>query len=180
MVLEREGLRLHRARRRRRRLRPLLGNHHGRLQVADRRPARVVRGRAGRQGRSGCERPGDLKRTCRTKVERAPAGALFFLGGSNRGAIDRAQLLPVARLARLELREDELERLESQLNDILEAVSKVSELDLSDVPPTSHPLEAVNAWGDAEPRPCLPVEEALANAPERDGDFFKVPPGGAT
>ncbi len=95
-------------------------------------------------------------------------------------AIDREQLLHVAHLARLELREDEVERLEGQLNDILEAVSKVSELDLSDVPPTSHPLEVVNVWGDDEPAPCLPVEEALANAPEREGDFFKVPPGDAT
>ena len=94
--------------------------------------------------------------------------------------IDREQLLHVARLARLELREDEAERLETQLNDILEAVSKVSELDLSDVPPTSHPLDVVNVWGADEPRPCLSAEEALANAPARDGDFFAVPPGGAS
>jgi len=94
-------------------------------------------------------------------------------------AIDREQLLHVARLARLELREDEVERLEGQLNDILAAVSKVSELDLSDVPPTSHPLDVVNVWQEDKSRPCLPVEEALANAPEREGNFFKVPPGGA-
>ena len=94
-------------------------------------------------------------------------------------AIDREQLLHVAHLARLELRDDEIERLGGQLNDILAAVSKVSELDLSDVPPTSHPLEVVNVWDDDEPRECLPLEEALANAPEREGDFFKVPPGGA-
>jgi aspartyl-tRNA(Asn)/glutamyl-tRNA(Gln) amidotransferase subunit C len=93
--------------------------------------------------------------------------------------IDRDQLLHVAQLARLELREDELERLGAQLNDIIAAVSKVSELDLADVPPTSHPLDVVNVWGEDEPRPCLPVEDALANAPEREGDFFKVPPGGA-
>jgi aspartyl-tRNA(Asn)/glutamyl-tRNA(Gln) amidotransferase subunit C len=93
--------------------------------------------------------------------------------------IDREQLLHVARLARLELREDEVERLESQLNDILAAVSKVSELDLADVPATSHPLDVVNVWDEDAPRPCLPVEKALANAPEREGDFFKVPPGGA-
>ncbi|HEX5246942.1 MAG TPA: Asp-tRNA(Asn)/Glu-tRNA(Gln) amidotransferase subunit GatC [Gaiellaceae bacterium] len=92
--------------------------------------------------------------------------------------ISRELLLHVAHLARLELRDDELARLEVQLNDILGAVSKVAELDLSDVPPTSHPLDVVNVWGEDEPRPCLPVEEALANAPERDGDFFKVPPGG--
>jgi len=94
-------------------------------------------------------------------------------------AIDRKQLLHVARLARLELREDEIERLEGQLNDILDAVSKVSELDLSDVPPTSHPLDVVNVWAGDEPRPCLTVEEALANAPEREGAYFKVPPGGS-
>jgi aspartyl/glutamyl-tRNA(Asn/Gln) amidotransferase C subunit len=94
-------------------------------------------------------------------------------------AIDREQLLHVAHLARLELRADEIERLEGQLNDILEAVSKVSQLDLSDVPPTSHPLDVVNVSDADEPRPCLPVSEALANAPERDGDFFKVPPGGS-
>jgi aspartyl-tRNA(Asn)/glutamyl-tRNA(Gln) amidotransferase subunit C len=94
--------------------------------------------------------------------------------------IDRDQLLHVARLARLELREEEVERLGAQLNDILAAVSKVSELDLSDVPPTSHPLDIVNVWADDEPQPCLPVEEALANAPEREGFYFKVPPGGSS
>ncbi len=94
--------------------------------------------------------------------------------------IDRDQLLHVARLARLELREEEVERLGAQLNDILAAVSKVSELDLSDVPPTSHPLDVVNVWADDEPRPSLPVEEALANAPEREGQYFKVPPGGSS
>ena len=94
-------------------------------------------------------------------------------------AIDREQLLHVAHLARLELREEEVERLGAQLNDILEAVSKVDELDLSDVPPTSHPLDVVNVWDEDEPRPSLPVEEALANAPEREGSSFKVPPGGS-
>jgi aspartyl-tRNA(Asn)/glutamyl-tRNA(Gln) amidotransferase subunit C len=53
-------------------------------------------------------------------------------------------------------------------------------LDLSDVPPTSHPLDVVNVWGADEPRPCLSADEALANAPARDGDFFAVPPGGAS
>jgi aspartyl-tRNA(Asn)/glutamyl-tRNA(Gln) amidotransferase subunit C len=94
--------------------------------------------------------------------------------------IDREQLLHVARLARLELREDEAARLEQQLNDILAAVSKVSELDLADVPATSHPLDVVNVWDEDEPRPCLSADEALANAPEREGDFFKVPPGGSS
>ena len=91
-------------------------------------------------------------------------------------AIDREQLLHVAHLARLELPEAELERLGAQLNDILAAVGKVAELDLSDVPPTSHPLDVVNVWDEDEPWESLPVEEALANAPERDGDAFRVPP----
>src|SRR5262245_30922022 len=93
-------------------------------------------------------------------------------------AISREQLLHVAHLARLELREDEVGRLETQLNDILEAVSKVSELDLSDVPPTSHPLDVANVWEADEPRPCLTLEDALRNAPEVEGGYFKVPPGG--
>ena len=91
-------------------------------------------------------------------------------------AISREDVLHVAALARLDLTEDEVGRLEEQLNAILDAVSKVSELDLDDVPPTAHPLDLVNVWADDEPRPCLPVEEALANAPDRDGNFFRVPP----
>ena len=91
-------------------------------------------------------------------------------------AIEREQLLHVAHLARLELGDDEAERLGAQLNDILDAVSKVSELDLSDVPPTSHPLDVVIVSAADEPRECLPVEEALANAPDREGNFFRVPP----
>ncbi len=95
-------------------------------------------------------------------------------------AIDREQLLHVAHLARLELRDDELERFGAQVGEILAAVSKVSELDLAGVPATSHPLDVVNVWGEDEPRPSLPLEDALANAPERDGDFFRVPPGGTS
>ena len=94
--------------------------------------------------------------------------------------IDREQLRHVAKLARLELRDDELDRLGAQLNDILAAVSKVSELDLSDVPPTSHPLDVVNVWAEDEPHDCLPVEDVFANAPEREGNYFKVPPGGTS
>ena len=91
-------------------------------------------------------------------------------------AITREEVLHVAKLARLELTDEEVERLTEQLGAILEAVSKVSELDLSDVPPTSHPLELVNAWAEDEPRPSLPLDEAFANAPDREDDLFKVPP----
>ena len=91
-------------------------------------------------------------------------------------AITRDEVLHVARLARLELTDDEAERFTEQLSAILEAVAKVSELDLSGVEPTAHPLDVVNVWAEDEPRPSLAVDEALANAPEREGGFFKVPP----
>jgi len=71
--------------------------------------------------------------------------------------------------------QDEQER-RKYADAILEAVSKVSELDLSDVPPTSHPLELVNRFGDDEPHESLTLEQAFANAPARERDLFKVPP----
>ena len=85
-------------------------------------------------------------------------------------------MLHVARLARLALTDEEVERLGAQLNAILEAVGKVAELDLEGVEPTAHPLDLVNVWAEDEPRPSLPVEEALGNAPDREAGFFKVPP----
>jgi aspartyl-tRNA(Asn)/glutamyl-tRNA(Gln) amidotransferase subunit C len=91
-------------------------------------------------------------------------------------AITRDEVLHVARLARLELTDDEVERFTEQLSAILEAVAKVSELDLSDVEATAHPLDLVNVWAEDEPQPSLAVDEALANAPDREGGFFKVPP----
>ena len=91
-------------------------------------------------------------------------------------AIDKETVLHVARLARLDLRPDEVDRLTIELGAILDAVSRVAELDLVDVPPTSHPLDLVNVWADDEPHPSLSVEEALANAPAREGDLFRVPP----
>jgi aspartyl-tRNA(Asn)/glutamyl-tRNA(Gln) amidotransferase subunit C len=90
-------------------------------------------------------------------------------------AITREEVVHVAKLARLELTEDELERFAGQLNAILEAVGKVSELDLADVEPTLHPLELSNVFAEDEPRPPLSVEEALANAPDRQDGAFRVP-----
>jgi aspartyl-tRNA(Asn)/glutamyl-tRNA(Gln) amidotransferase subunit C len=90
--------------------------------------------------------------------------------------ISKDEVLHVARLARLELTDDEVTRFQGQLSAILEAVSKVSELDLADVPPTAHPLEIANAWAEDEPRPCLDRDEVFANAPDRDDDFFRTPP----
>jgi aspartyl-tRNA(Asn)/glutamyl-tRNA(Gln) amidotransferase subunit C len=92
--------------------------------------------------------------------------------------ITREDVLHVAGLARLDLTEEEIARLELQLNDILDAVGKVSELDLTDVPPTSHPLAVVNAFRADDPRSSLPLDDVFANSPERDGDHFRVPPTG--
>ena len=91
-------------------------------------------------------------------------------------AIERERVEHVARLARLDLKEDEIDRLTRELGAILAAVSKVAELDLADVPPTSHPLDLVNVWAEDEPHLSLRVDDALANAPVREGDLFRVPP----
>ena len=84
-----------------------------------------------------------------------------------------------AALAHIALEPDELEALARDLAGILDHIGRIAELDLADVPPTSHPLDVVNVWGADEPHECLTVEEALANAPEREGNYFKVPPGGS-
>jgi aspartyl-tRNA(Asn)/glutamyl-tRNA(Gln) amidotransferase subunit C len=90
--------------------------------------------------------------------------------------ISRDEVLHVARLARLELTDDEVAKFQEQLSQILGAVSKVSELDLEGVPPTAHPLDVQNAWEEDEPRDCLEPDEVFANAPDRDDGYFKTPP----
>jgi aspartyl-tRNA(Asn)/glutamyl-tRNA(Gln) amidotransferase subunit C len=91
-------------------------------------------------------------------------------------SLTREQVLHVAKLARLALSEQEVDRLGGQLDAILDAVSKVSELDLEDVPPTSHPLDLVNVLAEDEPQPSLPREVALKNAPATEDGAFLVPP----
>jgi aspartyl-tRNA(Asn)/glutamyl-tRNA(Gln) amidotransferase subunit C len=90
-------------------------------------------------------------------------------------AITREDVLHVASLARLEIPEGEVDAVRDQLGAILEAVGKVSELDLADVEPMTHPLDLVNEWAEDEPRPSLPREEALANAPDPVDGSFRVP-----
>jgi aspartyl-tRNA(Asn)/glutamyl-tRNA(Gln) amidotransferase subunit C len=90
-------------------------------------------------------------------------------------AVTREQVLHVARLARLDVPADEIETVQRQLGDILEAVSKVSELELADVEPTSHPLDIVNVWDDDTPRASLAQAEALQNAPDPAEGAFRVP-----
>lgn len=81
----------------------------------------------------------------------------------------------VARLARLELTSEEKERLKQQLGLILDHAAKVGEVATADVPPTAYAIPRANVLRPDEPRPSLPREEALANAPEREDDRFKVP-----
>ena len=90
-------------------------------------------------------------------------------------AISRDEVLHVARLARLALTEEEIERLTEELGAILDAVGVVAELDLADVPPTANPLDLSNVLRPDEPRPELAQEVALSPAPERVDDLFAVP-----
>lgn len=81
----------------------------------------------------------------------------------------------VAKLARLELTDDEKARLRDQLGQILEHAAAVGEVAADDVPPTASPIPRANVLREDEPEPSLPVDEALRNAPDRDGARFKVP-----
>jgi aspartyl-tRNA(Asn)/glutamyl-tRNA(Gln) amidotransferase subunit C len=89
--------------------------------------------------------------------------------------IERDEVRHVARLARLALSEDEIEPMARELSAVLDHVARISELDLTDVPPTSHVVELTGALRADEPRPCLPRELVLAQAPEVSGDGFLVP-----
>ena len=89
--------------------------------------------------------------------------------------IDREQVLHVARLARLELSEDEVERMSGELTGILGHIEKIGELDLEGVPPTSHVVEVTNALRADRPRPSLERDVALASAPAVRDDGFEVP-----
>ncbi len=89
--------------------------------------------------------------------------------------ISLAEVEHIARLARLELSPAEKERMRSQLDVILGYVAKLGEVDTTGVPPTSHVLPLVNVMREDEVRPSYPVDAMLANAPEPEGDLFRVP-----
>jgi aspartyl-tRNA(Asn)/glutamyl-tRNA(Gln) amidotransferase subunit C len=93
--------------------------------------------------------------------------------------LDRAQVLHVARLARLELSDDEVERMASELSHVLDHIEKIRELELEGVPATSHVIEVTNALRPDEPHASLPVDVALAAAPEPLEGGFGVPSPGA-
>ena len=89
--------------------------------------------------------------------------------------IDRDEVLHVARLARLVLEEDELEPMARELSTVLDHIAKIGELDLDDVPPTSHVVELTGRLRPDEPRPSFPREVVLAQAPAVSDDGFLVP-----
>jgi len=89
--------------------------------------------------------------------------------------IDREQVLHVARLARLQLTEDELQRMSSELSDVLGHIEKIDELDLDGVPPTTHVVDVSNALRSDDVAPSLPREVALEQAPAVADGGFLVP-----
>lgn len=93
--------------------------------------------------------------------------------------LDRDQVLHVARLARLDLGEDEVARMAEELSKVLDHIEKIRELDLEGIAPTSHVVDVVNALRADEPEPSLPREVILAAAPEPLHDGFGVPSPGA-
>ena len=95
--------------------------------------------------------------------------------------IEREQVLHVARLARLRLNDEEVERMSGELSSILDHIEKINELDLDDVAPTSHVIDVENVLRPDEPRPSIPRDRALEQAPDRADDGFRVPsPGGGS
>ncbi len=89
--------------------------------------------------------------------------------------ITRDEVEHVAELARLRFEEDELERFVAQLGSIIGYVEKLSELDTTDVPPTYHVLDLPTPMREDAVEPLLGQDEALGNAPAREGDYFTVP-----
>ena len=90
-------------------------------------------------------------------------------------AITRDDVAHLARLARLELSGEELDRYAGQLEVILDAVARVGEVAADDIPPTSHPLPLVNVTRPDVARPGLSRDEALSGAPAVEDDRFRVP-----
>ena len=89
--------------------------------------------------------------------------------------ISRSEVEKVAKLGRLQLSDAEIDEFTGQLGSILEYVEKLNELDTKGVEPLAHCLPISNVLRDDEPKESLGVEKTLANAPDRDDEFFKVP-----
>jgi aspartyl-tRNA(Asn)/glutamyl-tRNA(Gln) amidotransferase subunit C len=90
-------------------------------------------------------------------------------------SIARDEVAHLARLARLDLAPEELDRLAAELDVILAAVARVADVAAEDIPPTSHAVPLTNVFRDDEVRPSLPRDEVLAEAPAAEADRFRVP-----
>ena len=90
-------------------------------------------------------------------------------------AVNVKDVEKIADLARLKIGVNEKEKMTGQLNMILQYMEKLNELDTRGVEPLAHTQELVNVFREDEVRPSLPVEQALENAPDRAGNYFKVP-----
>ena len=89
-------------------------------------------------------------------------------------ALTPEQVRHIARLARLGLTDDDVEKFSHQLSDILDYFDRLKEVDTDDVPPTAYPLDLHNVMRDDLPDPSLSSEDALRNAPDRHGEYFRV------
>jgi len=89
--------------------------------------------------------------------------------------ISREEVEHVARLARLELTDEEIERFRGQLSAVLERAERIQSLDLTDVPPTAHPVELRNVWRSDSVVAPQGTDTILANAPQREGNLYRVP-----
>ena len=89
--------------------------------------------------------------------------------------IDEQQVRQVAHLSRIRLSDAEVSRLGSELSVILDYMGQLNQLDTDGVEPTAHPLPIRNVFRPDEPHPSIDPDDALANAPQREGTFFRVP-----
>ncbi len=90
--------------------------------------------------------------------------------------LDREQVLHIAELAKLSLTEEETELFSEQLSEVLAYFEQLQELDTDDIPPTAQAIYQRNVMRPDTTAPCLTPDEALANAPQRKGDYFQVKP----
>ena len=110
--------------------------------------------------------------------EAAQASFFCYTGRNGCGMgtkIDEDQVRHVAHLARLRLTDDQVDRLSAELSAILDYVDQLNRLDTNDVEPTAHPLPIRNVFRDDQAQPSFDPETALANAPQRERTFFRVP-----
>ena len=89
--------------------------------------------------------------------------------------IDKETVKYVAHLARIDLQDNELGKLSHQIKDILDFIDKLKTVDVNNISPTSHILPINTVLREDEPQKSLPIDKALANAPQKEGNFFVVP-----